>query len=60
MEKPVILRMPVIPGINDTEEHFRQAVRIRQAHPNVQKLEIMAYHSIGAEKWAELGLQYTL
>ena len=57
---PVILRLPVIPGINDTREHFARASALVKAHPNIQKAEIMPYHAIGADKWAELGLCYSL
>lgn len=57
---PVILRLPVIPGINDTREHFAQAAAIAKSHPNIRKVEIMPYHAIGADKWAELGLRYSL
>lgn len=60
MGKPVILRLPVIPGINDTPRHFAEAVRIRRAHPNVEDLEIMPYHAIGAAKWEQLGMRYSL
>ncbi|MGM9668336.1 MAG: glycyl-radical enzyme activating protein [Faecousia sp.] len=58
--KDVILRLPVIPGINDTDAHFAQAAGIQQAHPNVLDIEIMPYHSIGAAKWEQLGLTYSL
>lgn len=58
--KPVILRMPVIPGINDTKSHFRQAAAIGKKHPNVQAMEIMPYHDLGAIKWEELGYTYRL
>lgn len=57
---PVILRLPVIPGINDTRKHFAQAAAIAKSHPNIRKVEIMPYHAIGADKWAELGLRYAL
>lgn len=60
MGKPVILRLPVIPGINDTARHFEEAVRIRRAHSNVEAIEIMPYHSIGAAKWEQLGMTYSL
>lgn len=59
-DKPVILRLPVIPGINDTEEHFRKAAELAASHRNVRKTEIMPYHDLGAAKWAELGLSYSL
>lgn len=59
-DKPVILRLPIIPGINDTESHLAEAVAFCAAHPNIKKPEIMPYHSIGAAKWARIGLSYTL
>lgn len=57
---PVILRLPVIPGINDTPQHFAQAARIKRTHPCVQKIELMPYHSIGRAKWEQLGMRYPL
>ena len=59
-EKPVILRLPVIPGINDTEEHFRKAAALASDFRCIEKTEIMPYHDLGAAKWAELGLNYSL
>ena len=58
--KGVILRLPMIPGINDTRDHLEKAVLFRRSHPNIQKIEIMPYHSIGAAKWEQLGLTYSL
>lgn len=58
--KPVVLRMPVISGINDTPRHFERAARLRRQYPNIQALEIMPYHAIGAPKWEQLGMTYTM
>lgn len=60
MNRPVILRMPVIPGINDTKSHFREAAAIGKKHPNVQAMEVMPYHDMGEIKWEELGYTYGL
>lgn len=57
---PVILRLPIIPGINDTPEHFREAAGFKASHSCIRKLEIMPYHAIGADKWNQLGYAYTL
>lgn len=59
-KKPVILRLPVIPGLNDSPEHFARVRTLRQAYSCIQKVEIMPYHTIGAGKWEQLGLQYSL
>ncbi len=58
LQKPVILRLPIIPGINDTAAHMEAAAAYRRAHPNVQSLEIMPYHAMGKSKWEQLGLSY--
>lgn len=58
--KPVILRLPVIPGINDTPEHITRAAALQKSHSCIQKTEIMPYHPIGAGKWEQLGLSYAL
>ncbi len=56
----VILRLPIIPGINDTPAHFEHAAQLKRDHPCIQAVEIMPYHAIGAAKWEQLGLSYSL
>ena len=58
--KPVILRLPIIPGINDTASHFAAAAALAKSHACIQQVQIMAYHSTGADKWQQLGYAYTL
>lgn len=57
---PVILRLPIIPGVNDAESHLREAAALDAKYSCIQKVEIMPYHAIGADKWAQLGYDYTL
>lgn len=59
-QKPVILRLPVIPGINDMPEHFKEAAQFKHTFSCIQQIEIMPYHSIGSAKWEQLGLCYSL
>lgn len=56
----VCLRCPVIPGVNDTPEHFAGLRAIRDGHGCVYKAEVMAYHDIGRGKWEALGMPYSL
>lgn len=58
--KPVILRCPIIPGINDNDDHFRAIRELKERFPNILHSEIMAYHNLGEKKWAEIGLAYSL
>lgn len=56
---PVILRLPFIPGVNDTTAHLDHAVRLKADHPNILRLEIMPYHDFAKNKWKSLGYTYT-
>lgn len=58
--KPVILRCPMIQGINDSEEHFAAIRHLKNTCSNIQEVEIMAYHSTGRKKWASIGIPYPL
>jgi len=60
LSKTVILRCPIIPSINDTPAHFQAIRNIKAAYENIASVEIMPYHSIGASKWQDLGLEYEL
>lgn len=51
----IIIRCPVIPGINDTEEHFRGIVNISLKYPALKGIEILGYHDFGIMKYASIG-----
>lgn len=56
----VILRCPIIQGINDTDEHFAAIRGLQRELACIQSAEVMAYHSSGVHKWHSLGTKYTL
>lgn len=56
----IILRCPVIPGINDTSEHFRGIAEILARYPKIKEAHILSYHDMGNSKGAGLGLQMKL
>jgi pyruvate formate lyase activating enzyme len=60
MNKPVILRMPIIPGINDNPEHFGRAKALKESFPVIQRIEILPYHNMGSGKWSGIGLSYSM
>jgi len=57
---PVILRMPIIPGINDNAAHFGYAKRIKAHYSVITDIEPMPYHVLGVGKWKQIGLAYGL
>ena len=56
----IILRCPIIQGINDSEEHFEAIKRIHRSCYNVKEAEIMPYHSFGTHKWHSIGAECSL
>lgn len=57
---PIILRCPVIQGINDTIEHFRAIKSLEKKYPKLLSIEILPYHSGGNEKRINIGVDKTL
>lgn len=52
----ITLRCPIIPGINDTEIHFKAINEISQKFRQIKKIELMAYHNWGQHKYEQIGL----
>lgn len=52
----IVLRLPIIPSVNDTEEHFRGIAETMKKFPNILKAEIMPYHTLGEGKCEQYGL----
>lgn len=51
----IILRLPIIPGINDDDENIRQTGAFAAALPHLERVDILPYHRIGLEKYHRLG-----
>lgn len=51
----ITLRCPIIPGLNDTEEHFRGIARISQSLEHLNGVELMPYHKFGVSKDQRIG-----
>ena len=56
----LLLRCPIIPGINDTDDHIGGIARLTEKYPQILGVEIMPYHDMGKGKWKELGRSYSL
>lgn len=59
-KQPVVLRAPIIPGLNDNEEHFAAIRALKAKYPNILRAQVMPYHTIGKGKYGEIGMDYTL
>lgn len=55
-----IARTPLIPGVNDDEEHIRSVLAFIRPHPNVIDYQLLPYHRFGESKYSYLGRVYEL
>lgn len=53
----VILRCPIIPGINNTREHFRAIASISNKYKAIQAVEILPFHDWGFHKYEQIGMK---
>ncbi len=58
--KQSILRCPIIPGYNDTEEHFQGIASTANALKNCLAIDIEPYNSLGESKYSRLARSYQL
>lgn len=59
--RKVDVRTPVIGGINDSEEDFKQFIVLyKQIAGDAVTFELLKYHEFGRNKWAECGLSYEM
>jgi pyruvate formate lyase activating enzyme len=59
VSKQLWIRQVIIPDINDSEENIYQLYDFIKTL-NVQKVQLLPYHSMGRGKWKLLGLSYPL
>jgi pyruvate formate lyase activating enzyme len=52
----IILRCPIIPGVNDREAHFAALRGLAATHPCVRDIELLPYHRLGVGKRERFGL----
>jgi pyruvate formate lyase activating enzyme len=55
----VIVRIPVVPGCNDSEENIRRMAEFVTAL-GLRQTELVPYHRLGVSKYAQYGMVYPL
>lgn len=56
----LIIRVPVIPGFNDTVDELTKIAKFAQALPGVSQIHILPYHNYGQGKYEGLGRDYPM
>ena len=60
IHKPVWIRHVVVPGITDDVEELEALGNYLKTLDNVEKLEVLPYHSMGQSKYESMGMEYPL
>ena len=56
----LLIRIPVIPGINDNLPEMASIFDFIKDFPNIETVHLLPYHNIHSEKYKRLGKQYEL
>lgn len=54
----IVVRIPVIMGVNGDDANVRETARFVKVHLQEPQIELLPYHSYGADKYAQLGMPY--
>ncbi|NAX33141.1 pyruvate formate lyase 1-activating protein, partial [Vibrio sp. V29_P1S30P107] len=54
------IRYVVVPGYTDDEESAHLLGQFIQEMDNIEKIELLPYHKLGAHKWEAMGETYPL
>ena len=56
----VWIRQVIIPGINDNEEYILKLKKYIKDINNIEKVELLPYHTLGVQKYKKLKIKYKL
>ena len=60
MGKPVWIRHVLVPERSDKDEYLHRLADFIHTLKNVEKVEVLPYHTLGVFKWEALGIPYAL
>ena len=58
--KPIWIRHVLVPTITDSDEYLHRLRTFIASLNNVEKIEVLPYHTLGIYKWENLNIPYTL
>lgn len=58
-QKPVWIRQVIVPGYTDSDKQIQNLLDLLDG-VNVQRIDLLPYHTLGVDKWHELKLPYAL
>ncbi len=60
IKKPIWIRHVLVPERSDKDEYLHKLRDFIDTLDNVEKVEVLPYHTLGVYKWKELGYEYQL
>lgn len=60
LQKKLWLRQVIVPTINDNVEYIKKLKKYISKIQNVEKVELLPYHTMGVDKYKKLNLKYRL
>jgi pyruvate formate lyase activating enzyme len=60
IKKPIWIRHVLVPGYSDNDEYLAKTRGFIDTLDNVERVEVLPYHTLGVPKWEKLGLEYKL
>ncbi len=54
----IIIRIPVIPGVNDNADNMRQTAELLSDLKGIRLVELLPFHPLGESKYRSLGMKY--
>ncbi|MBE6050782.1 MAG: pyruvate formate lyase-activating protein [Clostridium sp.] len=60
INKPVWIRHVLVPGGSDNDEQLIKLDKFISTLNNVDRIQVLPYHTLGTFKWEELGMEYPL
>lgn len=56
--KPFVVRVPLIPGVNDSLENMKATADLLEGSTGLQRVELLRYHKTAGAKYSMLGRRY--
>ncbi len=60
IKKPIWIRHVLVPGMSDKDEYLIKTREFIDTLDNVERVEVLPYHTLGVSKWEQLGYEYKL
>ena len=60
IKKKVWVRHVLVPGVNSDRESLEALAAFIRPLENIERVDVLPYHTFGVKKWKDLGLEYKL